>query len=208
MLIKKSDLGNLKIKGVVHVGAHECEELNTYLSLGVDRIIWIEANPGKYAIIEEKISNFSYMHLFKFAAGSEEKKISLNISNNGQSSSLLDLGSHAVHYPHIKYISKVCVNVKPIDKYMDESGFDLAKFNFLNLDIQGYELEALRGCTNLLRNIDYVYTEINYEQVYKNNATAHELTSFLSIHGFNKICENRTAQGWGDAFFAKAQITT
>lgn len=207
MLQKRSDLGSLKIKNIIHVGAHECEELNTYLSLGVDRIIWIEANPEKYAIIEDKISNFSYMHLFKFDAGNEETKTELNISNNGQSSSLMELGSHAIHYPNNQYVSKVCVDVRTIGKYMDESGFELAKFNFLNLDIQGYELEALKGCSNLLEGIDYVYTEINYEQVYKNNATAHELSSLLTTHGFKKDTK-KTEQGWGDAFFVRTKINT
>jgi len=35
------------IKGILHIGAHECEELNDYNLNGItdENIIWIEANP-------------------------------------------------------------------------------------------------------------------------------------------------------------------
>ena len=36
-----------KVKGVVHIGAHTCEELPFYYKLGLTNqdILWIEANP-------------------------------------------------------------------------------------------------------------------------------------------------------------------
>jgi spermidine synthase len=35
------------VKGILHIGAHECEELQAYINHGVscDSIDWIEANP-------------------------------------------------------------------------------------------------------------------------------------------------------------------
>jgi hypothetical protein len=32
-------------KGVLHVGAHKVEERTTYASVGIKRVLWIEANP-------------------------------------------------------------------------------------------------------------------------------------------------------------------
>ena len=43
----------IPIKGVIHVGAHELEEMKDYLKRGIDKIIWIEANPEKYRNIEK-----------------------------------------------------------------------------------------------------------------------------------------------------------
>ena len=45
----------LYIKGIVHRGPHELEELPTYLSKNIKKIIWIEANPRKFKIIEKKL---------------------------------------------------------------------------------------------------------------------------------------------------------
>ena len=56
MLIPLKYLINFQIpiKGIIHVGAHELEEMNDYLKRGIDKIIWIEANPEKYRNIEKK----------------------------------------------------------------------------------------------------------------------------------------------------------
>ena len=40
---------NLKIEGCFHIGAHECEELSFYNSLGIEKenVIWIDAIASK-----------------------------------------------------------------------------------------------------------------------------------------------------------------
>ena len=65
MLINFNDLFFLsnKVNGVIHIGAHNLEELPDYLKGNVRRIIWIEANPHKYNFIEEKLKIFENMTL-------------------------------------------------------------------------------------------------------------------------------------------------
>ena len=50
MLINFNDLLFLqkKVNGIIHIGAHNLEELPDYLKGNVRRIIWIEANPEKF----------------------------------------------------------------------------------------------------------------------------------------------------------------
>jgi hypothetical protein len=51
-LINKYDI---KINGVLHVGAHECEELRDYEKyISREKILWIEALPEK---VEKKVKN-------------------------------------------------------------------------------------------------------------------------------------------------------
>ena len=59
MLINFNDLFLLpsKVNGIIHIGAHNLEELPDYLKGNVRRIIWIEANPEKYSFIEERLKN-------------------------------------------------------------------------------------------------------------------------------------------------------
>ena len=59
MLIKINELlrkYDLKIKGILHVGAHECEELLDYMRAGVKRnnIYWVEGNKDIYKKIKQK----------------------------------------------------------------------------------------------------------------------------------------------------------
>ena len=105
MLINFNDLLFLssKVKGIIHIGAHNLEELQDYLKGNVTRVIWIEANPEKYNFIEEKLKKLENMVLGKFAAGEKSDFHTLNLANNGQSSSLLEFGTHKMSYPNKLY---------------------------------------------------------------------------------------------------------
>ena len=195
-----------KINGIIHIGAHELEELKDYLSRKIYKIIWIEANSKKYKKIEKKIKKYPQMILGKFAAGSKKEKLLLNIANNGQSSSLLDFGTHKDSYPEIKYTSKSEVEVLSLDSWISSKNLDQKDFNFLNMDIQGFELEALKGMNNQLDLIDFIYLEVNFKQVYKNCAEIKEIDNYLSNYKFHRVGIFKTKYEWGDAIYAKNNI--
>ena len=77
------------------------------------------------------------------------------------------------------------------------------KYNFLNLDIQGAELLALKGFLKGLEKIEYVYTEVNSGEVYKDCAKIEELDFFLKEYNFERVETNMTQYEWGDAFYRK-----
>ena len=42
---------NVQIRGILHVGAHECEEISDYERyISRNKILWIEAMPDKVAL--------------------------------------------------------------------------------------------------------------------------------------------------------------
>lgn len=195
-----------KIKGIIHIGAHELEELPAYLKKEVKNIIWIEANPAKYNFIENKISRHGNMILGKFAAGSKKEKLFLNISNNGQSSSILPLGTHKTSYPNIFYTSQVSVDVLTYDSWAKNININKDLYNFINIDVQGYELEALKGMKDQLNLVDYIYLEVNFREVYINCSQIKEIDKFLSNYNFKRVGTYKTTKGWGDAIYIKKFI--
>jgi len=204
MLIPLQDLPTAKIRGIIHVGAHEAEELDAYEAFGITQVVWIEANPYKASLLSAKLAGHRQMRLGMFAAaGNDGGVVNLNIANNGQSSSVLEIGLHATAYPEVYYTNKAKVSRKTIDSFMETEGLDRDKFNFLNLDIQGSELNALRGASIQLKHVDYVYTEVNTELLYENCCTLSEIDSHLADYAFERIATTMTNQGWGDAFYAK-----
>lgn len=54
----------------------------------------------------------------------------------------------------------------------------------MKLDVQGFELEALRGCENMLDRFRYVYCECSFVELYEGQALAHEIIDYLSQHKF------------------------
>lgn len=195
------------IKGIIHVGAHEAEELSDYLQAGIDRVAWIEANPAKWPLLDEKLTAFPKMMMGKFAAAAKTGGIALlNIANNGQSSSILALGTHASHYPAIQYEQQVPAQLVAIDDWIKSTGIDGESLNFVNLDIQGYEMNALAGMSEQLRLVDFIYIEVNFEPVYVGCALMSDLDRFLGDFGFVRVAMVDTGAGWGDALYSKRNI--
>lgn len=195
-LVKKY---NINFKGILHVGAHECEELNDYeLYINRNKILWIEALPNKVELCKQLFPGL----LIENAVVSDEiKNVRFNVSNNGQSSSILDFGLHEVFHPHVKYVSSFESETKILKDIICKYNIE---YNFLNFDIQGAELKALKGMSEYLNKVDYLYTEVNSDYVYKDCALITELDSFLLPYGLHRVetqwCENFR---WGDAFYIR-----
>jgi FkbM family methyltransferase len=195
-LVKKY---NIKFKGILHIGAHECEEINVYERY-VERnnILWIEAMPDKVMLNKSRYNNILIENV---AVSDKEEQIKFNISNNGQSSSLLELGLHKKFHPHVHYIDFFVVNTKLLKSILPNYSIN---FNFLNLDIQGAELKALKGMGDeYLNKVDYIYTEVNSDYVYKDCALVTELDDYLSKFNFRRVETCWTPFKWGDAFYIK-----
>jgi len=196
------DKYNFIPKGIIHIGAHMVEERSKYLSCGVNNIIWIEANPDLY----NKISIFkssNEMVLNYVVSSDDDIEYDFMITNNGESSSILELDKHKIHHPHIHVVDNIKLKSKKMDTIVYENNIDVSKYNFMNIDIQGAELLALNGSIDLLDNIDYIYTEVNSASLYKDCGLISEIDTFLSVFGFVRMETNMTEYEWGDAFYVK-----
>jgi len=203
-LINKYDL---KINGVFHVGAHHGQEINAYKELGIKNIAMVEPQPGCQKILEERFSNDDEVVLFKCAVGSDDslgKTLSMytETANAGQSSSLLEPELHLIQHPGIRFNGTLNVDMSTVDTLTTELKSP-ENYNFLNMDVQGYELEVLKGSTKHLNNVDYIMTEVNRAEVYKDCALIRELDAFLSEYQFKRVETNWAGTIWGDAFYIK-----
>lgn len=190
---------NLNFKGVIHVGAHHGCEFPIYEELNIKNKIFFEPVRSNFEILSSNVGDKAI--LVNKALGNENKKIEINIetANGGQSNSILNPKLHLYQYPHIQFNQKEEVDMVRLDDYLS----DYLNYNFLNIDVQGYELEVLKGSKNILNSIDYIMTEINKDEVYENCAQIKDLEAFLSPYGFELVEENWMGIIWGDGFFIK-----
>jgi FkbM family methyltransferase len=195
---------NLHIKGIVHIGAHECEEKSAYNNFGIldEKIIWIEAMNDKCLSMQKHHQNIKIINAV--VSNLDDLKITFNISNNGQSSSILELDLHKQYHPSVHYVNSFEVLSKTITTIYKDNTLSNDFANFYNLDIQGAELLALKGISDdIFKNIDYIYTEVNTDSVYKDCAKFDELTEFLRTKGFKLVEIEMTPYKWGDAFYIR-----
>nr|WP_293109533.1 FkbM family methyltransferase [Okeania sp. SIO2F4] len=86
---------------------------------------------------------------------------------------------------------------------LDEILDDKENYNFLTIDVQGYELEVLKGSRETLKNINYILIEVNRDELYKNSARVEELDEFLGEFNFQRAETSWEGETWRDAFYLK-----
>jgi FkbM family methyltransferase len=198
-LISLNEKYKMKIKGVAHIGAHFGEENNVYDKLKIEKRIFFEPLESNFNTLK---NNLGENHtLLKVALGNENRKILMNVetANSGQSSSILNPKLHLSQYPHIIFNS-----TEEVDMFrLDDMNIDLDNINFINIDVQGYELEVFKGAEKTLNNIDYIMSEINRDEVYENCVKIDELIEFLKLYGFELVEQDWAGGTWGDGLFIK-----
>lgn len=192
---------DIKPTGVLHVGANVGEEAPVYDALGIKQVCWIEGNPKIYDELATNVSKYKGQWAFNLLIGDYNGESVLHESNNGsQSSSILELGTHKVAHPEVHYVGDISLRIHRIDSLpIDFTGFD-----FLNMDIQGAELMALKGMGDLLRQFKWAYLEVNQAELYKGCPHVNDLDLFMTGFHFERV-ETRWAgnTGWGDALYIR-----
>jgi len=179
-VLELSKYWNIAPTGVLHVGAHLGEEASDYEKFGWTPTIWVEAQPNLVQALNSKLD--SSMHKIIEAAIWEEDGVPLrlHVASNSQSTSLLNFGTHADSYPDITFVSEIEVITVRLDSIIKTEEMP----NFINLDIQGVELPAIKSLGKLLLSVDYIYTEVNKTEVYEGCTLVTELDEHLLINGF------------------------
>lgn len=191
---------NLKINGSFHIGAHDCEEMDFYNKLGIkkEEIVWIDAIPSKV----EEAKRRGIPNVYNAVITDEDdEEIVFNISNNGQSSSVLEFGTHSKEHPSIVYIDKIKQKSITVDSFFERNNLDASLYNFWNFDIQGAELMALKGAIKSIKYAKALYLEVNEKELYKNCGLIRDIDMFLSQYNFKRVLTKMTSHGWGDALY-------
>ena len=201
---------NVVPKGVIHVGSHFAQEHDEYLKMGVDYMVYIEPSKPTFEILLKKFGgkrdsiqdDGSRVVLFNLACGAEYLGMQpMNVSpfNEGQSNSLLSPHLHLEQHPEVKFTDTEMVEVQALDNLV----IDYDKCNIIVADVQGYELEVLKGGVGRLKKADAVYIEVNRDATYSGNALIDDVDVFLLQHGFERVETYwpSPSWSWGDAIY-------
>lgn len=201
--------GGEPFKGVIHIGAHHGQEGEDYAKNGVRNVLWVEANRKMMKHLYDRTCNLPLKNHYFCATLSDTdgEQLILNVTNNEQSTSILELGTHATMYPHITVTEKVPVTTKKFETLWRENvgQIDLDQYDFVNLDVQGAELKVLRGFGEIFNRVPIraVYSEVNFEHVYKDCCLVEDLDEFLGQYGFQRLLTAAPEGTWGDALYLR-----
>lgn len=190
---------NLNIKGVVQIGAHYGQEYSLYQQLGIRNLLMFEPVPETFAVLKQNVGKGVRLENCALGSYNGDVEMFIETANQGQSSSILEPYVHLVQYPHIQFNNKITVPIRMLDEFIIEAPL----YNMLNIDVQGVELEVLKGAREFLYYTDYIICEVNRDEVYKGCAQVEEVDEFLAQYKFERIETDWTGQSWGDAFYIK-----
>ena len=195
-------------KGILHLGGHQAEEADDYKNVGCQKVIWIEGNPQLMDGLNNRLSNFPSNKAYNVLISDvDNEKVSLNVTEFSQSSSILEpLITKEEHAT--KVISTMELTTRRLDNYFREQNIDVSDCDFLNIDLQGYELKALKSLGNLLNNFEYIYTEVNIRHLYKDCPLLKEMDVFMLSKGFLRVQTYMTPWYWGDALYKRTKLTS
>ncbi len=198
---------SIKPRGVIHIGAHEGQEVDLYQSLGAEKMLLVEANPVVFQRLQSKIAGLENIIAVNCAISDRNGTLNLRVNAFDHSSSILPLKHHKDIFPTMLEVNQVTVQSKTLDTLMAELQLNPQDFNFLNIDIQGAELLALQGATQTLQHIEAICSEINFAELYEGCALAEQLDAFLKRYQFNRVAtETPHNPAWGDGFYVKPKV--
>lgn len=132
--------------------------------------------------------------LFNKAVALQAGTATMHVSRWDVSSSLLPF-AQAQHdnFPLTEQASREVVETATLEECLDQSMIQDSAL--LKLDVQGFELSALKGCGRLLDRFRYVYVEASFIELYVGQALATEVIGFLFSRGFALVCVANLSSG-------------
>ena len=194
----------VNVTGVIHVGGHIGQEMETYKKNNVANLIVFEPQKVPFQKLSSVVESvgFDNVTLVNKALGNSCKMVEMTCNDDGLCSSILNPKHVLEQYPNIIFDRKETVEMVTMDSVIPQDH----SFNFLNMDTQGYELEVLKGARKTLERIDCVYTEVNNTEVYENNALIEEIDDFLKDYDMIRVETDWMGGTWGDAFYIRQEL--
>ena len=190
---------NINFDTLMLVGANDGAELKSKSYSQFKYICAIEPNADLNHELKMNLSKYPKYDIFNFAAGEVLEHTNLYLaSNNGQSSSLLKPMIHFNLAPQVKFTEEREVLVKRIDSFVDKLNCPKVWV----VDVQGFELNVLKGAGDLLNFVEILYCEVNRGNVYQNCTQYKDLDAYLLTFGLCRVLI-RWWGSWGDALYIR-----
>jgi len=201
-------------KGLFNNIAANIELENLIKGLDIKIIIDIGSNKGQFILLTEKLLNckkiysfepikeliekqkkfFSYrddINFYNFALGQKTGRKKFFLTKRKDSSSFLKINKNIDNDDYL-IEKEINVNIHCLDNIINNQ--DLSETTLVKIDVQGYELEVLKGSLGILKKIKFILIEISEKEIYKNQALSSDIINFLKQKNFSIFRENKSTK--------------
>jgi len=189
-----------------HIDSLELLELvSRYTNKSVRSIFDIGANVGTWTLLAKSIFPDAAIHAFEplerhiskfklncqeldhisiheLCLGNERGTKTIHVSSYSDSSSLLEATALEYEVFRIRQVSEASVRVETASHVIYEE--DIPVPDLIKIDVQGYELEVLKGFGDLLGSVKFIICEVSFKEYYKDQPLFLDITNYLNGNGF------------------------
>jgi FkbM family methyltransferase len=180
-----------KVAGIVDGGAFQGGHSLRLAKLFTGaKVHAFEPAPDAYLTLQDRVRNNRRIVPIQAALSDTDGIATLKLNKKRTTSSLLEscITDDVMAHASGNFTTQERIEIKTItlDNYIAKTpGF---KCDFLKLDIQGYELRALKGAQKSLQNtIQAVVSEVRFTPFYFSDSLFYDIHEFLSSFGFGLI---------------------
>lgn len=133
--------------------------------------------------LEENVSKYSNIHIFHNALGEKNDIAFFNETEFSDTSSIL-FPSDLDNEKHLKVKNSYIVRVVSLDDMVVKEHF--VTIDIIKFDLQGYELNALKGSKDILKNqAKIVLVECSFKEFYVGQPLFCEIYQYMKSFGFD-----------------------
>lgn len=166
-----------------------------------------EPVPSCFEELQRRFTGDPRIHLSNKALSDRIGQATFYLSNTPMASSLLPFNTNCPdYYPEWATASVLPVQTTTLDKWAETWSID--HIGFVELDLQGGELAALRGAKGLLRAkaIDVLMVEVFHTDLYQGVPMADEVVDYMAVLGYRALEEtSQEGSQFGDIIFVRGQ---
>jgi FkbM family methyltransferase len=140
----------------------------------------LPAHIDKFKQLTKRLPGVS---LHEIALGPHATRKMMKVTDFSDASSLLALAETGKKHWHLQQVAEIPVKVERLDDWI--SSRSLPNPDLIKLDVQGFELEVLRGAPQAMRVASSVLTEVSFTELYSGQCLYHEVAALLAQSAFH-----------------------
>lgn len=184
----------IPIKGIIHIGANDGYEIDWYLKLGIKHVLAVEPEREAFNKLKQKFRGVSGVHLANMALGDGDRTttriLKVPPKDTGGSTLLTEFpNAPSVMGVTNDYSERQEVVVTTFEKLVSlfSDIIEMKDYNCLVVDVQGMELQVLKGFGSHLDGMDCLNIECSEVPLFDGEAPASEVVDWLGKIGFDAI---------------------
>jgi FkbM family methyltransferase len=192
---------------ILHIGAHEGQEKEAYFMLGFEDTFWIEAIPEVFERLKNRVGESNCAAALMWSSSNE--KIMFKIANNELSSSAFSFTDESP-FSNLRMVNEIELQTSTLDSLILEGilNRDFLDRAILVLDVQGSEIEVLKGSIKSISLFSAICVEVSKKHVYYGGAKYREIDLWVKSHGYKKIGQwVNPMTGHGDALYVAKSVS-